>query len=226
MSLARITLSRVGFCRGFAAISSSSPPRTGTVGPYQVFDRHVKRIQKDQAATRDGGERSRTVDYVREEVADRMMERFLDIKRKFNAVLDLGAGPGHFSKLLELDKTRKCIMVDASEKTLHRDPDSEFEVEIERIHAEEEDLLQVVEPNSQEAIVCCLSLHWVNDLPGVLIQIKEALKPDGLFLGAMFGGETLFELRTALQLAEVEREGGISPHVSPMTGELIDPMQL
>jgi NADH dehydrogenase [ubiquinone] 1 alpha subcomplex assembly factor 5 len=43
--------------------------------------------------------------------------------------------------------------------------------------------------------VSCLSLHWVNDLPGVLVQIKEALKPDGLFLGAMFGGDTLFELR-------------------------------
>lgn len=77
MSLARIALSRVGFFRGFADISSSLPSRTGTVGPYQVFDRHVKRTQKDQAATRDGGERSRTVDYVREEVADRMMERFL-----------------------------------------------------------------------------------------------------------------------------------------------------
>lgn len=78
-------------------------------------------------------------------------------------------------------------------------------------------MLQVVEPNSQEAIVSCLSLHWVNDLPGshrqylmfylsrtnvftsagVLVQIKEALRPDGLFLGAMFGGETLFELRLA-----------------------------
>ncbi len=50
------------------------------------------------------------------------------------------------------------------------------------------------------------------------MQIKEALKPDGVFLGALFGGDTLFELRTSLQLAEVEREGGISPHVSPMAG--------
>ena len=56
---------------------------------------------------------------------------------------------------------------------------------------------------------------------GVLVQIKEALKPDGVFLGALFGGDTLFELRTSLQLAEVEREGGISPRVSPMTGEII-----
>ena len=55
---------------------------------------------------------------------------------------------------------------------------------------------------------------------GVLVQIKEALKPDGVFIGAIFGGDTLFELRTSLQLAEVEREGGVSPHVSPMAGTL------
>lgn len=97
-------------------------------------------------------------------------------------------------------------------------PTLEFIVEVERIHADEENLLQVVPPDSQDAIVSCLSLHWVNDLPGVLVQIKEALRPDGVFLGALFGGDTLFELRTSLQLAEVEREGGISPHVSPMTG--------
>ena len=73
----------------------------------------------------------------------------------------------------------------------------------------------MLQPNSQEAIVSCLSLHWVNDLPGklllvlyymddgivciqisgTLIQIKNALKPDGLFLAALFGGDTLFELR-------------------------------
>ena len=66
---------------------------------------------------------------------------------------------------------------------------------VERIHADEENLLQTVGKESQEAVVSCLSLHWVNDLPGVLVQVKEALKPDGLFLGAMLGGESLFELR-------------------------------
>jgi NADH dehydrogenase [ubiquinone] 1 alpha subcomplex assembly factor 5 len=54
-----------------------------------------------------------------------------------------------------------------------------------------------------------------------LIQIRRSLKPDGVFVGAMFGGDTLFELRTSLQLAELEREGGISPRVSPLTGMLI-----
>ena len=82
---------------------------------------------------------------------------------------------------------------------------------VERIHADEEHLLQAIKPNSQEAVVSCLSLHWVNDLPGakdpitlsvmsddtagVLIQIREALQPDGFFLGALLGGDTLFELR-------------------------------
>ena len=51
------------------------------------------------------------------------------------------------------------------------------------------------------------SLHWVNDLPGVLAKVKSCLKEDGMFLAAMIGGETLFELRTALQLAELEQEG-------------------
>lgn len=96
------------------------------------------------------------------------------------------------------------------------------------------------EQNSVDAILSSLSLHWVNDLPGTFIQIQRSLKPDGVFLGAMLGGDTLFELRwadlrgcwlfaypallltkythrTAFQLAQQELEGGISPHVSPMT---------
>jgi SAM-dependent methyltransferase len=61
-----------------------------------------------------------------------------------------------------------------------------------------------------------LSLHWVNDLPGALLQIRQALRPDGLFLAAMFGGETLHELRHALLDAELAVTGGVSPRVSPM----------
>ncbi|KAJ6616234.1 S-adenosyl-L-methionine-dependent methyltransferase [Mycena sp. CBHHK59/15] len=179
-------------------------------------------MQKDRAALRGD---SRTVDYVREEVADRMMERFMDIKRTFGTVLDLGSGSGHFSKLWNQTGLRKHCRRDSYSQVpeifLNRDPDSEFEVQVERIHADEENLLQIVDPNSQEAIVSCLSLHWVNDLPGTLIQIREALRPDGLFMGAMFGGDTLFELRTSLQLAELEREGGIAPH-SQSTAETRD----
>ncbi|KLO19933.1 S-adenosyl-L-methionine-dependent methyltransferase [Schizopora paradoxa] len=206
-------LSPFSAVRALASVSSNAY----SVGPYQVFDRNAKRIRKERSAQVDGGNRSRTVDYLRDEIADRMIERLMDIKRTYNSVLDLGAGAGHFSKLLEPEITRKSVMLDLSQKMLDRDDTTEFAVEVERVQCDEENLLETIKANSQEAIVSCLSLHWVNDLPGVLIQIREALVPDGVFIGALFGGETLFELRSSLQLAEVEREGGISPHVSPMT---------
>jgi SAM-dependent methyltransferase len=63
--------------------------------------------------------------------------------------------------------------------------------------------------------VSLLSLHSVNDLPGSLIQIRRALKPDGLFIGALLGGSTLTELRQSLTQAESELEGGVSPRVAP-----------
>ena len=66
-------------------------------------------------------------------------------------------------------------------------------------------------------MVSALALHFVNDLPGTLIQIRRALKPDGLFLAAMLGGDTLTELRQAFAAAESEIEGGVSPRVAPFT---------
>lgn len=62
-----------------------------------------------------------------------------------------------------------------------------------------------------------MNLHWVNDVPGTLTRIFRALKQDGVLLASLFGGDTLYELRSSLQLAEMERCGGISPHISPFT---------
>lgn len=70
-------------------------------------------------------------------------------------------------------------------------------------------------PNSFELIVSSLALHWINDLPGALIQLRLALKPDGLLLASLFGGETLHELRLSLIEAESELTGGAGPRVSP-----------
>lgn len=66
-------------------------------------------------------------------------------------------------------------------------------------------------------MISSLSLHWVNDLPKAFKRILKSLKEDGVFLAAVFGGDTLYELRSSLQLAELERCGGLSPHVSPFT---------
>ncbi|CAO3586892.1 unnamed protein product [Absidia cylindrospora] len=180
---------------------------------FQVFDCKVKKMQKDRAAS--DKEESRVVDYLKDEVAARVSDRLLDIKREFGTVVDLGAGCGHIVKHVDSDMLKKLIMCDMSEKALYRDADQNYEVNVERQVADEEYL--PFEKNSLEAVVSSLSLNWVNDLPGALIQIRQSLKPDGVFIGAMFGGDTLFELRTSLQLAETERESGISPRVSPMT---------
>ena len=72
-----------------------------------------------------------------------------------------------------------------------------------------------VDAQSTDLAVSLLTLHALNDLPGALLQICRALKPDGLFLGALFGGETLHELRDAFATAEIETTGGISPRVAP-----------
>lgn len=68
---------------------------------------------------------------------------------------------------------------------------------------------------SVDLVVSLLALHAVNDLPGVLVQVRRALRPDGLFVGCLFGGATLTELRQSLTQAESEIEGGVSPRVAP-----------
>lgn len=73
------------------------------------------------------------------------------------------------------------------------------------------------EPNSLDLVISCLNLHWVNDLPRAFKLILTSLKEDGVFLASVFGGDTLYELRSSLQLAELERRGGLSPHISPFT---------
>lgn len=78
-----------------------------------------------------------------------------------------------------------------------------------------------LKPGTYDLVIHSVSLHWANDFVGQLIQCRRALKPDGLFLGACFGGETLTELRVALAEAEVAITGGLSPRVAPM-GEIRD----
>lgn len=180
---------------------------------------------------------SRQADYLRDEIAIRTCERLLDINRKFENVLDLGANACNIGKALtrhDLDvaaaelgrpqeslsasKIGKLLAVDSSETMLYRDADEEWNSKINmerRIIRTEEDLGEFV-PESYDAVLSSLSMHWVNDLPSTLSQINNILKPDAPLIASMMGGDTLFELRTSLQLASQERLGGISPHLSPL----------
>ena len=84
---------------------------------------------------------------------------------------------------------------------------------MERIALDEEGPLPF---SDVDLVMSSLALHWVNDLPGTFERVFKSLRSDGAFLGCMFGGDTLFELRCSLQLAGLERTGGIAPHISPM----------
>ncbi|KAG0301186.1 hypothetical protein BGZ98_008556 [Dissophora globulifera] len=197
----------------YSTAPAPPPPGSKTVpSTFQVFDRETKRQQRERAAS--NTEHSRQVDYVKDEVAFRVVDRLLDIKREFNEVVELGSGCGHIAKHVDTDMMKKLIMCDMSEMMLQRDKDVVYEVPVERRVVDEEHL--PFQENSLECVVSSLSMHWINDLPGAMIQIQRSLKPDGVFIAGLFGGDTLFELRTSLQLAELDREGGISPRISPM----------
>ncbi|KNE65184.1 hypothetical protein AMAG_10836 [Allomyces macrogynus ATCC 38327] len=179
-----------------AAIRTLAPSATLATGAPIVFDRNAKKLQRDRAAKHPN---ARQTDYLKDEVAHRIVERILDVKDRYPTIVDIGAGAVHLAKHLDQDITNKVIMCDVSRDLLYRDADFDGErgVEIERrVLDEETELLASFSENSVDMIISNMSMHWVNDLPGVLIQARKCLKPDHVFIGAMIGGESLFELRT------------------------------
>ncbi|XP_032364991.1 arginine-hydroxylase NDUFAF5, mitochondrial [Etheostoma spectabile] len=189
---------------------------SGRGGSMNVFNREMKKKQKHWAASLQDGHQ---YDYLRDEVGSRVADRVYDIVRTFPLALDIGGGKSHIAEHLNKDVVERLFLTDVSERTLRQSGRSgqsgRSEIPTHRVLADEEFL--PFKENTFDLVVSSLSLHWINDLPGALRQIQQVLKPDGVFIGAMVGGETLYELRCSLQLAETEREGGFSPHVSPYT---------
>jgi SAM-dependent methyltransferase len=167
-----------------------------------VFDRRSVRAHRDRAAPRLADH-----DFLFREAADRLADRLLDFKRIFPRALDLGCHDGTLARLLrDRGGVKTLVQADISPAMVSRAAGI-------RVAADEEALPFAA--SSFDLIMSALSLHWVNDLPGALIQIRRCLRPDGLFLACMLGGGTLAELRDALLHAEAEVEGGASPRVSP-----------
>lgn len=136
--------------------------------------------------------RARGDSFLVVEAAEGLAERIGAVNRRFVHALDLNARPQSHGMLAPL-----------AEAWIQTAPD-----------AVDEEALPFA-PELFDLIVSVLSLQAVNDLPGALVQIRRALKPDGLFLAAVFGGETLHELRDAFAAGESETLSGISPRVSP-----------
>ncbi|MGA8402410.1 MAG: methyltransferase domain-containing protein [Stellaceae bacterium] len=174
-----------------------------------LFDRRAWRLHRDRAARVPGG----GTDFLHIEVAERLVDRLDLVSRDFAAILDLGARDGALSRLLAGRKGASLVVTaEPSAWLLAGAPGP-------RVRADPE--LIPFRDASFDLVASCLALHWCADLPGALVQIRRALKPDGLLLAALFGGNTLVELRTALFEAELAEDGGVSPRVSP-TVELSD----
>ncbi len=173
-----------------------------------VFNRTAVRHHRDRAATNLSAH-----NFLFAESAERLADRLDDVTRPFPLALDLGCHSGELARALD---GRGGI------ETLIQSDLSPLMAALANVKdapalAGDEEALPFAEM-SFDLIMSNLSLHWVNDLPGMLIQIRRALKPDGLLLAAALGGDTLHELRTSMFQAETEIEGGVSPRFSPLIG--------
>jgi SAM-dependent methyltransferase len=173
--------------------------------PPVLFDRPLRRRRLDRAATTFS-----SANYLKARAAEDIVERLAVINRHFGCAADLGARDGSFARALAesaaADKIGWLVETDLSRSMLAAGSGSRLVLDEERLP---------FALASLDLIVSSLALHWINDLVGTLIQVRQALKPDGLFLGALLGGATLTELRQALTTAEVEVTGGAGPRVSP-----------
>ncbi len=174
----------------------------GEQGGALVFDRTTVRRRRERVAAGLDG-----VDFLIREAASRLVERLGDIRRSFPLAVDLGCHTGQLAQALAgSGQIGQLIQCDLAPAMAQRSTGA-------RLVADEE--LLPFGAETLDLILSCFSLHWVNDLPGTLAQIRHALKPDGLFLAALPGGTTLMELREALLQAELEISGGAALRVAP-----------
>jgi SAM-dependent methyltransferase len=159
---------------------------TPTTAPV-LFDRALLRARQDRAR------RLGPATFLLDRVAEEMAERLHAVLREFKSTADVGT-PGDQVRNALAGRLNQPAGVDLPEQESEPLP---------------------LQPASLDLVVSALAFQFVNDLPGVLAQIRRALRPDGLLLAAMIGGDTLTELRQSFAAAEAELEGGVSPRVAP-----------
>lgn len=146
-------------------------------------------------------------DFLLERVADDFELRLQALARSFDTVADIGTfGPHAALKLVASQHFKQIIRQAPLAEVLGTGAWQNIIGETS---------LVPFAPQSLDAVVSLLAFQWIDDLPGLLIQIKRALKADGLLIACLLGGQTLHELRESFARAEIECEGGLSPRVSP-----------
>ena len=174
--------------------------------PPILFDRARVARNRDRASVD-----YRDYAFLKGRESNQLLERLGDSPRKFARALDLWAHDGQASEALrQSGNVDHITALEPSRLMVDRMLSNQFDA----VLAHDETL--PFEPDAFDLVTSVLSLHWVNDLPGLLNQVRTVLKPDGLFLACLLGGGTLSELRAALIEAESELTGGISPRLSPL----------
>jgi SAM-dependent methyltransferase len=163
----------------------------------KIFERALVRMRRTRAAAT-----WEQFDFLKREGMERLGECLEDITRRFPLALNLGCHAGGLEEVLAgrggVERWVTCDLVRAFAPQIVCD----------------EEWLPFAD-NTFDLIASVFSLHHVNDLPGSLIQIRRALKPDGLFLGILPGAHTLKELRLSVAGASAEHNFGLSPRISP-----------
>jgi SAM-dependent methyltransferase len=165
----------------------------------KIFDRRAVRLHRDRAASRVGS----VADILRDS-AERLLDRLDDTTHRFAQALEIG-GRGVVAPMLRA-RGINCVSMDLSARMAALNGGTCL--------AGDEEVLPFA-PENFDLVVANLSLHWVNDLPGALLQLRQVLRPDGLFLASLPALGTLGAFRTALAGAEAALSGGASPRVSP-----------
>jgi len=197
-----------------------------TAKPPQIFDRQALIRHRERAALEPN-----IPDFLLHYVADDLEERLGVIQRTFPTVLCLSAATGVLADMIRRRAgTERVISSELSPTLMRRLASPALVLDEEALFFTSDMFLapewglrpegrekpqESLKPGGLDLVLSALTLQFVNDLPGALTQIRQALKPDGLFLGAMAGGATLTELRQAALEAETEIYGGASPRVAP-----------
>lgn len=163
----------------------------------RLFDQRLRDARR-RRAIRAGVE----ADFLLAAIADDLAERLAAVKRDFALAVDLGTPGAHLAERLAASgRVGRLVRIDRIAETR---PDIVGDAE-----------LLPLAPASVDLVVSALAFHWNDDLPGLLAQVRRALKPDGLLLAAFLGGDTLTELRDSFAAAEADLTGGASPRVAP-----------